>query len=1557
MNPTLSQPQSSRFTLLLLALALGISCVSIPTFADTVGEPWTGNAGVTETVDQIMAREGQAPAIAQRVGVRETHRRPVPAAVPIDDASAAPVSQSPAPQPTASGNVGERLLVPQTVGTSFLGTQLSEAGFIPSDSMGTVGPTQVLVIVNGRIKVFDKNGVLGPLNATTDNFFASVRSATTSDPHARYDRLSQRWFISMIDVATINRVLVAVSSGPTITGAGSFTFFQFQHDLVGTTPNADTGNFADYDTLGVDKLALYLGVDMFNSSNQEYGTTGFVINKAALLSGSLVVTPFRGLHNDGSTSGIGTPQGVDNDDPNATEGYFVGYRIQITAPGSIGVFLTNLTMRRVSNPGGTPTLSSNLNITVPSTYFPQSQVHKGDTLGKNLDTLDTRLFAAHIRKNKIAGTTSLWTAHNIKVTSAGAGSSSGDRNAARWYQISNLTTTPSLTQSGTLFDSAASNPRSYWIPSVASSGQGHMALGCTYASVNDFAGIATAGRLRTDTLGATQAPTLAVISSTAYNLGETPNPHRWGDYSQVAVDPTDDMTMWTFQEYCNAANSWGVQAIQLKAPPPATPANASPSSIAQGQSSVNVVITGTSVSGSEFFDPGADAGGPGFANHIAAAVAGGAVVNSVTFNSPTSITLNLNTTAASAGTMTVTVTNPDGQAVASGSGILTIVAPPTVTSLNRVNSTPSNASTVNWTLTFSSAVTGVTASNFSLSGGGATGASIGTPTTGDGGVNWNVPVTTGADGTLTLSLANSSGQSPTTSTALPFAGQSYTIDKTTLAPSLTAPANNSTFTGIVSVSFSLPETALAGSVKLIFTGSNSRTLTLAATQETSGAHNFTFASASPTGAAQVASISGGTSIPDGTYSVTLSYQDSLGNAAATALSTNVIIDTVTLAPTLTLPATNAVVNNPIAVSFSLPEAALSGSVKLIFSGAASRTLTLAASQEASGPHSFSFNPASPTVAPQVLSISGGTSIPDGVYTVTLSYQDALANPASTAISTNVKIDTATQVPTLIAPATNTNTSSPISISFTLPEAALTGSVKVTFAGGVTRVLNLTSSQETSGNHAFTFDPASPTSSPQIGSVTGGATIPDGTYSVSLSYQDSLGNATATSAVSTNVVIDTITLAPTFTAPATNSISASSVPVSFSLPEAALSGSVKLSFTGPASVILTLAGSQESSGSHSFNFNPANPLAASQVASINGGAGIPDGLYSVTLSYRDLLGNAAASVVHTSVRIDTTPPTFNLPAPIVVTATSPSGAVVNYSASASDTGGSGVASSSFVPPSGSTFPIGMTTVNANATDNAGNSAVGSFTVTVNPNPPPSGGTFSISPNTGVHQGDPLLLTASGWTDPDLPLTYQFFQGASPLNGPGAATTFNLNAPAPGPYTFKVRVTDSAGSFTDAPQSLTVVPFTTIETWRQTNFGNYHNTGSGADTADPDGDSVINLFEFGFGTDPNVTASGPTALVYTGTFAGSGTVTAAGKPIFRAEGSDLRALFIRRADFATANLTYTVEFGPNDLSTWVASGVTPTLLATNGSLEIVSVPFPALVAGKPVGYFRVRVKVTP
>ena len=610
-----------------------------------VGVPWIGEKGVTETVAQIMEREKSAPPVDTIL----LHTHPfLQATHPKSENLTAPAANV-----TPAGRVPFN---PQVVGTSFLATILSESGNIPPDTMGAVGPTQALVALNGRIKVFDKQGNLGGLNTTTDNFFNSVRNGSgTSDPHVRYDRLSQRWFVVIINVAaTNNRVLIAVSNGPTITDATSFTFYYFQHNTV--TPAGDNNSFLDYPTLGVDANALYIGGNMFNSTGTAFlNSSAFVVRKSSITSGGpIVATAFRNI-TGGTTAGPYTPQGVDNDDPTATEGYFIGVDVAV---------YNRLVIRRISTPGGTPAISANINLAVPATRAPISQPALGSTI--NLDASDDRLFAAAIHKNKITGVNSLWTAHNIEVNASCVGATGGGRNGSRWYEIGSLTTTPALVQSGTLCDPAATNPRGYTYPSVMMSGQGHMALGATYASANDYAGIVVAGRLRTDASGTIQAATVAQPGGGSYTVTGTGTRNRWGDFSQTVVDPNDDQTMWTFQEYANATNSWAVRVLQLRAPLPAAPASIT--AVAKGLASTVVTVTGTSTAGTEFFDPGPDTGGPGYANHITATLTGatGVIVNSMAFVDPTHVTLNLNTLNAAQGCplVTVTITNPDGQTAA-----------------------------------------------------------------------------------------------------------------------------------------------------------------------------------------------------------------------------------------------------------------------------------------------------------------------------------------------------------------------------------------------------------------------------------------------------------------------------------------------------------------------------------------------------------------------------------------------------------------------------------------------------------------------------------------------------------------------------------------------------------------------------------------------------------------------------------------------------------------------------------------------------------------------------
>ena len=542
-----------------------------------------------------------------------------------------------------------------TIWGSYASVSGRESPYTPPDNCGDVGFTQVIATANCRMKVFTKPSVAGSssttptgtsiqtltsvLNFDLNTFFAnsSLGISGISDPHVRFDRFSGRWFIVAIDVnhtSGNNYCCVAVSDQGTLGANSKFTIFYFNESGTG----GSSRDFFDYPTLGIDSRSLYIGGNMFSGGRTFSGVNMWVLDKASLISGSLTVTSFP--HNLTGTD-MYTPQGVHNDDPASTYGYFIG---------ASQTQYSKLVIRRVSYSGSTPSLSGDLNLTTSTTYTPKSVPTLG---GTSIDGNDRRLCAAMIKKNKISGTSNLWVAQGTLLNSSGIGGSGGDRDGALWLEIGNLGGTPSILQAATLYDptSSASSASYYTYPTIALSGQGHSLMGFTSAGPAKYAQASAAERFRNDAPGTFHSATDFTTTTSTYNPGAS----RWGDFTQTVVDPLDDMTMWTFTEYVPTNNAWGVRAAQFKAPPPAAPTL---STVPACGSTTNVTITGTSTNNSEFFDPGT-----GY-NRLGVSVAGPSPlsVSNINFVGPTSITADMTVPAnAASGSYTLTITNPDGQ--------------------------------------------------------------------------------------------------------------------------------------------------------------------------------------------------------------------------------------------------------------------------------------------------------------------------------------------------------------------------------------------------------------------------------------------------------------------------------------------------------------------------------------------------------------------------------------------------------------------------------------------------------------------------------------------------------------------------------------------------------------------------------------------------------------------------------------------------------------------------------------------------------------------------------
>jgi hypothetical protein len=136
-------------------------------------------------------------------------------------------------------------------------------------------------------------------------------------------------------------------------------------------------------------------------------------------------------------------------------------------------------------------------------------------------------------------------------------------------------------------------------------------------------------------------------------------------------------------------------------------------------------------------------------------------------------------------------------------------------------------------------------------------------------------------------------------------------------------------------------------------------------------------------------------------------------------------------------------------------------------------------------------------------------------------------------------------------------------------------------------------------------------------------------------------------------------------------------------------------------------STESGSSFSCSLDN-NPYAACNASFTT--PALTDGSHTLEVKATDAAGNTSTTPATYTWTIDTNPPTLSLPPNQTVNATSPTGAVVTYSVSATDNADPNP-SATCSPASGSTFAISKTTVSCTATDKAGNKASGTFTVTV------------------------------------------------------------------------------------------------------------------------------------------------------------------------------------------------------------------------------------------------------
>ncbi|MCZ7382754.1 MAG: PGF-pre-PGF domain-containing protein [Candidatus Methanoperedens sp.] len=477
----------------------------------------------TESIAQVMANESKQSATEQ--GVIPFHMAPESKVLKQG------MKQGTAPLKRMSAVKNElfQSLAP-VLGSSFIG--LTQTGsLIPPDTMGAAGPSHLMEILNDRVGFFNKSTGALISSQTLNDFWSSLGVSSFSfDPKVIYDQHSGRFIaVTLGGVSPPSSpnswVMIAVSNTSDPTG----TWSKWAIDADNDNGVHTFDNFADYPGIGVDANNVYLTANMFSNADVYQYSKVWVINKTRLLEGnaSITVTEFR---NPAGSGFVMQPAHVFGS--SSTE-YFVHENYSCPDP-----VLPCLALNNITFPGGTPTWNRMGDVVVNN--YP-STMTQAPQQGGTIETNDIRLLNAVFRDGY------LWTTHHVSNISKGNG-----QTEVAWYQINPANATLSLpfgtpAQQGRISDASLW----YYFPSIAVNAVGDVGIGFSGSSSSEYAGAYYTARHASDAPGTMQSVGLLKAGLASYTG------NRWGDFSATVIDPSDNTTFWTVQEYTATSTLWG----------------------------------------------------------------------------------------------------------------------------------------------------------------------------------------------------------------------------------------------------------------------------------------------------------------------------------------------------------------------------------------------------------------------------------------------------------------------------------------------------------------------------------------------------------------------------------------------------------------------------------------------------------------------------------------------------------------------------------------------------------------------------------------------------------------------------------------------------------------------------------------------------------------------------------------------------------------------------------------------------------------------------------------
>jgi hypothetical protein len=426
----------------------------------------------------------------------------------------------------------------------------------PPDPNGDVGPNHYVEMINLVFAVYDKHGnkLLGPVDTGTLWAGFAIPDCTdpSGDPIVLYDPLEDRWLLSQFTTRGpiyYNCVAISTTGDPT----GSYYRYAFSAGPF----------FPDYPKYGVWKKTYVLTSRDFGNDGS-YGISVYALEKNKMIAGdpnaravhfflNSAVVPINLIGDGLLPADIDGTRQPKEDAPIPV----VGTQDDDASYGATfdALNIWELSIKWKANPEASLILAAQLPVAPFDSIFPcfpgsrRCLPQPGITdRHQFLDILSYRQRPTWRLAYRNFGTyEAMVTNQSVQALPGIAG--------VRWYEIRRTNGQYSVFQQGTY---APNDGVDRWMGSIAMDRQGNMALGYSVVNgVDVYPGIRYTGRLASDALGQMTLGEATIIDGSGVQL--TTN-SRWGDYTSLTVDPTDDCTFWYVNEYYTLAGQMSSRA-------------------------------------------------------------------------------------------------------------------------------------------------------------------------------------------------------------------------------------------------------------------------------------------------------------------------------------------------------------------------------------------------------------------------------------------------------------------------------------------------------------------------------------------------------------------------------------------------------------------------------------------------------------------------------------------------------------------------------------------------------------------------------------------------------------------------------------------------------------------------------------------------------------------------------------------------------------------------------------------------------------------------------------